>query len=45
MPEVEFEPTITASEGARTVHALDLSAIVTGPDDALHTASQYKGHI
>jgi hypothetical protein len=27
---VEFEPTITASERAKTVHALDSSATVTG---------------
>jgi hypothetical protein len=26
---VEFEPTILASEGAKTVHALDSSATVT----------------
>jgi hypothetical protein len=30
MPWVGFEPTIPASEGAKTVHALDLSATVTG---------------
>jgi hypothetical protein len=30
MPEVIFEPTITASERVKTVHALDLSATVTG---------------
>jgi hypothetical protein len=30
MPEVGFEPTITASERAKTVHALDSSATVTG---------------
>jgi hypothetical protein len=30
MPEAEFEPTITASERATTVHALDQSATVTG---------------
>jgi hypothetical protein len=30
MPEVEFEPTITASERAKTVHALYRSATVTG---------------
>jgi hypothetical protein len=29
MPEVEFEPMITASEWAKTVHALDRSATVT----------------
>jgi hypothetical protein len=28
MPEVGFEPTITASERAKTVHALDRSATV-----------------
>jgi hypothetical protein len=30
MPRVGFEPTITASERAKTVHALDRSAAVTG---------------
>jgi hypothetical protein len=30
MPEAGFEPTITASEIAKTVHALDRSATVTG---------------
>jgi hypothetical protein len=30
MPLVEFEPTIPASERAKTVHALDRSATVTG---------------
>jgi hypothetical protein len=30
MPCVEFEPTIPASERAKTVHALDRSATVTG---------------
>jgi hypothetical protein len=30
MPRVGFEPTITASERAKTVHALDRSATVTG---------------
>jgi hypothetical protein len=30
MPWVEFEPTIPASERAKTVHALDRSATVTG---------------
>jgi hypothetical protein len=30
MPLVEFEPTILASERAKTVHALDRSATVTG---------------
>jgi hypothetical protein len=29
-PEAGFEPTITASERAKTVHALDLSANVSG---------------
>jgi hypothetical protein len=29
MPEVGFEPTTTASEQAKTIHALDRSAIVT----------------
>jgi hypothetical protein len=30
MPWVRFEPTIPASERAKTVHALDRSATVTG---------------
>jgi hypothetical protein len=30
MPEAGFEPTITASGRAKTVHALDCSATVTG---------------
>jgi hypothetical protein len=30
MPRLGFEPTITASERAKTVHALDRSATVTG---------------
>jgi hypothetical protein len=30
MPKVGFELTITASEGTKTVHALDQSATVTG---------------
>jgi hypothetical protein len=30
MPCVAFEPTITASERTKTVHALDRSATVTG---------------
>jgi hypothetical protein len=30
MPRVVFEPTITASEQAKTVHASDRSATVTG---------------
>jgi hypothetical protein len=30
MPEVRFEPTIPAFERAKTVHASDPSAIVTG---------------
>jgi hypothetical protein len=30
MPRVGFKPTITASERAKTVHALDRSATVTG---------------
>jgi hypothetical protein len=32
MPEVGFEPKITASERAKTVHALDRSATVTGSE-------------
>jgi hypothetical protein len=34
MPEVGFEPTITASARAKKVHALDGSATVTGPSDS-----------
>jgi hypothetical protein len=34
MPRVGFEPTITASERAKTVHALDRSATVTGQKHA-----------
>jgi hypothetical protein len=30
MPEAGLEPTITASERAKTVHALERSATVTG---------------
>jgi hypothetical protein len=30
MPEEEFEPTITVSERAKTVHALDRAATMTG---------------
>jgi hypothetical protein len=30
MPEAGFKPTITASEGAKTVNVLDHSATVTG---------------
>jgi hypothetical protein len=30
MPEAEVGPTITAFEGAKTVHALDSSATITG---------------
>jgi hypothetical protein len=30
MPQVEFEPTIPASERAKTVRALDRAATVTG---------------
>jgi hypothetical protein len=30
MPQAGFESMITASEGGKTVHALDLSATVTG---------------
>jgi hypothetical protein len=30
MPQVEFEPTTPVFEGAKTVHALDLAAIVMG---------------
>jgi hypothetical protein len=30
MPEVGFEPTITTSERAKTIHALDCTPTVTG---------------
>jgi hypothetical protein len=30
MPQVGLEPTISASKGSKTVHALDHSATVTG---------------
>jgi hypothetical protein len=33
MPEVGFQPTTTASKEAKTVHALDRSATVTGVDE------------
>jgi hypothetical protein len=32
MPSVGFEPMVPASEEAKTEHALDRSATVTGPD-------------
>jgi hypothetical protein len=35
MPCVEFEPTIPASERAKTAHALDRSATVTGNEGYL----------
>jgi hypothetical protein len=35
MPWVGFEHTIAASEPAKTVHALDRSATVTGTEKAL----------
>jgi hypothetical protein len=34
MPYVGFEPTMPASERAKTVHALDRSVTVTGSDKA-----------
>jgi hypothetical protein len=37
MPWVEFEPTIPGSERAKTVHALDRSATVTGQNKHTHT--------
>jgi hypothetical protein len=33
MPEVGFDPTITASERAKIVHASNRSATVTGDDN------------
>jgi hypothetical protein len=35
MPRVEFEPTIPAFEGARTVHALDRTVTVIGMTDRM----------
>jgi hypothetical protein len=35
MPQVEFEPTIPASDRAKTVHALNIAATVTGYMDIL----------
>jgi hypothetical protein len=39
MPWVGLEPTIPASERAKTVHALDRSATVTGNYESVLTAS------
>jgi hypothetical protein len=41
MPCVGFEPTITASERAKTVHALDRAATVTG-SNLVHHAIQIR---
>jgi hypothetical protein len=41
MPWVGFEPTILASAGAKTVHALDRAANVTG--DMLSYGLKYPG--
>jgi hypothetical protein len=43
MPWVGFEPTVPASERAKTVHALDRSATVTGINGILRNklAQQY----
>jgi hypothetical protein len=43
MPRVGFQPTITASERAKTVHALDRSATVTGAD--VHDTRQLYTYI
>jgi hypothetical protein len=37
MPQVELEPTILASKRAKTVHALDHLATVTGQDTRYQT--------
>jgi hypothetical protein len=39
MPRVEFEPTITASERAKTVHVLDRSATVTSKSSDYTTST------
>jgi hypothetical protein len=40
MPCVGFEPTIPASEWAKTVHALDRLPTVTGTEAPLHDGKQ-----
>jgi hypothetical protein len=40
MPCVGFEPTIPASEQAKTVHVLDRSATVTGTSTLLPTVNK-----
>jgi hypothetical protein len=45
MPRVGFEPMITESERAKTVHTLDRSAIVTGssnPYNYIITSRQFR---
>jgi hypothetical protein len=42
MPCVEFEPTVPASERAKTVHALDRSATVTGSGEIKRQLFQYS---
>jgi hypothetical protein len=44
MPEAGFEPTITASERAKTVHVLDSSSTVTGKGERVY-APAVKQHI
>jgi hypothetical protein len=44
MPEVGFEPTITESERANSVHALDRSATVTGPAAILPKIIYHEGN-
>jgi hypothetical protein len=41
---VTFEPTIPASEGAKTIHALDRSVTVTGTGTALPLPYWYYVH-
>jgi hypothetical protein len=38
---VAFEPTIPASERAKTVHALDLSATVIGHDRSMDVVTNF----
>jgi hypothetical protein len=42
---VEFEPTVPASERAKTVHALDRSATVTGHTDKYGHIRQLRGNV
>jgi hypothetical protein len=40
MPQVEFEPTTPVFERAKTIHALDGAAIVTGDHSTLHNPNR-----